>query len=183
MQATAPEQTFAPAPLSDAAITITRPQLEAVLAASHTPPAPAGVAEIWSDLQATASASTPPAIGSTWPGQGGIFVGWARGENGAPDAALIMAPDLSDKLTWSDAVARAQTVTADGHSDFHLPTRFESALIYACARDAVDIKYWYWTSTQYSDGFAWSQGFDDGYQDNYDKFSKGRARAVRRFIP
>ncbi|MES2126685.1 MAG: DUF1566 domain-containing protein [Pseudomonadota bacterium] len=47
------------------------------------------------------------------------------------------------------------------------------------AFDAVD----YWTSTQhaaFSDG-AWSQYFDDGYQDYSGKSAAGRARAFRRF--
>jgi len=42
---------------------------------------------------------------------------------------------------------------------------------------------WYWSSTQHAavvDG-AWSQVFDDGSQDNYDKSANLRARAVRRF--
>lgn len=41
---------------------------------------------------------------------------------------------------------------------------------------------WYWSSTQHvSDaGYAWGQGFTNGFQDYYDAGYRGRARAVRR---
>ena len=39
---------------------------------------------------------------------------------------------------------------------------------------------WYWTSTQYSAGLAWGQGFAGGGQDVADKDDQGRVRAVRR---
>jgi len=38
---------------------------------------------------------------------------------------------------------------------------------------------WYWSSTQYSSHYAWTQGFDDGGQYYYDKKFEARARAVR----
>lgn len=41
---------------------------------------------------------------------------------------------------------------------------------------------WYWTSTQYSSGYAWLQYFSDGTQGNYLKGSRGRVRAVRKCL-
>lgn len=38
---------------------------------------------------------------------------------------------------------------------------------------------WYWSSTQCSAGYAWSQGFYNGYQDYDDKCFEALARAVR----
>lgn len=38
---------------------------------------------------------------------------------------------------------------------------------------------WYWTSTQYSAGSAWHQGFDGGGQSSASKSSSGRVRAFR----
>ena len=38
---------------------------------------------------------------------------------------------------------------------------------------------WYWSSTQYSDYYAWSQGFSGGTQDGHYKVAEGRCRAVR----
>lgn len=40
---------------------------------------------------------------------------------------------------------------------------------------------WYWASTQQSEGDAWNQNFNFGYQLSYDKSFEARARAVRRF--
>ncbi len=61
-----------------------------------------------------------------------------------------------------------------------LPTRNESALLYAHLRDEFEKAYWHWTSTQYSSSSAWIQYFDYGNQlSNYKKF-EARARLVRR---
>jgi hypothetical protein len=40
---------------------------------------------------------------------------------------------------------------------------------------------WYWSSTQFSPGYAWLQYFVDGTQYDGGKAYEGRARAVRRF--
>jgi hypothetical protein len=44
-------------------------------------------------------------------------------------------------------------------------------------------KAWYWSCEQYAGAaaYAWSQGFDYGYQDYGRKYRELRARAVRRF--
>jgi hypothetical protein len=62
-----------------------------------------------------------------------------------------------------------------------LPTRNESAFLYALHRDLFETSWYYWTSTQYSSGDAWAQDFHDGNQDYLDKSCECRARAVRRF--
>lgn len=67
----------------------------------------------------------------------------------------------------------------DGHQDFYLPARFESALLYANVRDLIE-NAWHHTSTQYSANLAWYQHFFTGHQGWYRKNDKGRARAVRR---
>ena len=64
--------------------------------------------------------------------------------------------------------------------DCYLPSRFESALLYAMLRDQIELGDWYWTSTQLSAGYAWMQFFRYGYQHYYRKDNTGRARAVRR---
>ncbi|MEY5098913.1 MAG: hypothetical protein RJA36_1632, partial [Pseudomonadota bacterium] len=69
------------------------------------------------------------------------------------------------------------------HADWALPTRWESALLYANVREHIDTAGWYWTRTPYErDGsFAWYQGFHNGYQVNgLRKSYKARCRAVRR---
>ena len=79
------------------------------------------------------------------------------------------------------ALDLAKTITADGHTDFAVPTRFESALLYANLQDQFDTDYWHWTSTQYSESHAWSQVFYYGHQGNYSKDYERRCRFVRRF--
>lgn len=129
---------------------------------------------------ATEVTTSVPRIGEAWPGKGGIYAGISRGEDGAPDAHLVLLDVTPDEeLTWSDAVKWAKG-WGDGA---RLPTRFESALLYANLRDEIDTDGWYWTGTQYSGSFAFFQFFDYGNQCHYVKSSEGRARAVRRFKP
>jgi len=128
------------------------------------------------------STLTPPAIGAVWPGMGGIYAGVSRGEDGQPDAHLVLAEvDTGSKFKWQAAVEWAASVCTDGHTDFRLPTRFESALLYANLRDRFETSPWYWTGTQCSAGDAWFQYFGGGSQTNDDKGYEARARAVRRF--
>ena len=153
---------------------------------------------------------TPPAVGQYWKGQGGIYAGLMRGNAGKPDYHLILATadaskfrdveyglygtevtgagDEFDGAANTAALAKAgsnlakklQALKIDGHADFYLPARFESALLYATVRDHLETAYWHWTSTQYSAYNAWYQGFSHGGQYWDSKDDKGRARAVRR---
>jgi len=112
--------------------------------------------------------------------QGGIFAGVSRGEDGQPDAPLILLPDRPKaKLTWADAKAWAEGL-GDGA---RLPTRFESALLYAHLRDQMNTDDYHWTNTPNSDGLAWVLYFDSGYQYYFHKGGLLLAVAVRRFNP
>lgn len=129
--------------------------------------------------------NVPPAIGEYWPGQGGIYIGAAAADDDLPQGHLVLALATTDKsLTWKKAIAWAKEQAADGHGDFRLPTRFESALIYANGQKHVDTDRWHWTGTPYKDGSsdAWVQGFDGGGQDWGGVGYKYCARAVRRFV-
>jgi len=135
----------------------------------------------------SADAPTPPPataipkIGEVWPGQGGIYAGMARGRDGEPDYHLVLCTEVFDSdFTWQAALDHAKTITADGHSDFTVPTRFESALLYANLQDQFDTDYWYWTSTQYSASSAWDQDFNGGGQFDLSKVYERRCRFVRR---
>lgn len=129
-------------------------------------------------LRAAPAASPLPAIGA--PFQGGIFAGVSRGEDGQPDAPLILLPDRpKSKLTWADAKAWAEGL-GDGA---RLPTRFESALLYAHLRDQMNTDGYHWTNTPYSDGYVWVQTFTSGNQRTYHQGSKLLAVAGRRFNP
>jgi hypothetical protein len=129
-----------------------------------------------------AASDKPPKIGEVWPGQGGIYAGVTRGEDGAPDCHLVLSIEKPQReLAWQEAVDWATEVRSDGHEDFHAPTRFESALLYANLRDHLDTNKWHWTSTQSSDFNAWGQDFNDGGQYGTSKEFEAAVRAVRRF--
>lgn len=151
-----------------------------------------------------------PRIGAYWEGQGGIYVGVMPGIDGGRDYHLIVSAEEGTNLEWgpygkriegadskSDGSANtlsllgsgsvhpaavwASKYTADGHVDFYLPAQRELNLCYAtCAEKFA--KDWYWSSTQYSAGYAWFQDFYDGGQSYALKYGTGRARAVRRLF-
>jgi len=149
---------------------ITRALLDAISARSADAPtheAPAAAAPL----------ASMPRIGEPWPGiDDSAYAGLSRGEVGQPDMHLVLLPDEpTDKLNWQAAQDWARRIGGQ------LPTRDESALLYAHLRDKIDSSGWYWTSTQYSAGYAWGQYFSHGGQHDSSKWDEARARAVRRF--
>ena len=72
--------------------------------------------------QKPATLTTTPRIGQPWPGQGGIYYGMMRGQNGEPDYHLI-APDspaaMIDSITWGGAEIDEPGATSDfdGHAN------------------------------------------------------------------
>jgi hypothetical protein len=131
-------------------------------------------------VAATLSAIEPtpiPTIGSTW--QGGKYAGISRGEDGQPDAHIILLEaQPSGDLNWQDATSWA----AGLGNDARLPTKVEAALLYANLKAEFETSDWYWTSTPYSASDAWVQYFRYGSQGNYYLKSTERlCRAVRRF--
>ena len=158
---------------------ISRAFIEALLRGPefNEPPEPEESAPTTSEV-----ATKAPKIGEYWPGQGGIYAGIASGRDGDPDYHLILASEAPDRdFKWQAALDYAKTVTADGHSDFTVPTRFESALLYANVQDQLNKDNWHWTSTQCSEISAWGQLFNYGAQ-NYGKDYERRCRFVRRLV-
>ena len=111
---------------------------------------------------------------------GGVYAGIVPGDEGQPDAHLFLLDAKPDtKLSWADGVKWAESL-GDGA---RLPSRFESALLYANVQTHLDTEAWHWTGTQYSDSCAWHQTFSYGYQlITYFKVAEGRCRAVRRLV-
>jgi hypothetical protein len=62
------------------------------------------------------------------------------------------------------------------------PTQTSAPAFQAGGAEALEAD-WYWSSTQYSQFYAWLQYFGYGFQYDIIKKYEGRARAVRRFIP
>lgn len=132
-------------------------------------------------MSAAAPQLMPPRIGQAWAEHGGIYAGLVAGVDGGPDEHLILGPDVPSRtLKWQDALDWAAELRTSGFSDWHVPTRDESALLYATVRSQIDAGGWYWTSTVHSGSYAWNQLFSGGYQDTCHKSYEGRARAVRR---
>lgn len=124
----------------------------------------------------------PPAIGEYWPGQGGIYIGLAVEDENYPQGHLVLCEVRNkDSLTWKAAAAWAEAQSVDSHTDFRLPSRFESALIYANGQKHVDQDRWHWTGTPKGSG-ACAQYFYYGYQFTYRVGLNYCARAVRRFV-
>jgi len=156
-----------------------RPEIVAMLAAlaAGVPLAPSKPDS--TDAKTPAAVPVPPVlrIGEPWPGVDGVYAGVSRGRDGEPEGHLVLLnakPD--DELNWADAKAWAEGL-GDGA---RLPTRFESALLYAHLQDEFE-KDWHWTGSQYSVRGAWGQNFGGGGQFNNAKSFEARARAVRRF--
>lgn len=108
---------------------------------------------------------------------GEVYAGLSRDPVTGAWHHLVLLPAITDKgLTWQQAIDWAKSVGGE------LPTRDESALLYANVRDKIDQDYWHWTATEVASepSWAWSQNFDDGYQYGSHKGYHGRARAVRR---
>jgi hypothetical protein len=123
-----------------------------------------------------------PAIGSVWAGQGGIYAGVVRGDEGQPDYHMIVANSEREGTNWKDALAWVKDLKASGgHTDFELPKRKEQAILFGNVPELF-AKEWYWSSEQYApyDGYAWCQFFHDGSQGSLHKSGSLRARAVRR---
>ncbi len=149
----------------------------------------------------------PPAPGEYWPGQGGRYVCTLGAMMGMPARHLIVADGEAEDLAFgpytdvpsaaSHVDGRANTLallacddahpaakwaadyTADGHSDFFLPSRVDLVMAHACAPQLFQKSNWYWSSTQTSRNYAFAQDFEYGLSYWYSKGSEFRVRAFR----
>lgn len=113
-------------------------------------------------------------LGDNGPMGGKVYYVDDSGEHGLE----AKAADEINSLTWSDAVNAAGN---DGFG-WHLPTKTELKMLYE-NRNVVSgfAKDDYWSSTELDINSAWIQGFGNGDQDRYNKYSKLSVRAVRAF--
>jgi len=88
---------------------------------------------------------------------------------------LILLPGQVESKKWADAM-----MWADGIGGA-LPSRFESALLFATLKDQFD-EFWYWTSEKYAlnPEYALCQDFGFGSQQYDYQGLVLRARAIRR---
>lgn len=101
--------------------------------------------------------------------------------NGRANTAAMLA----DKAITGNAYPAAECAaaySADGHSDFHLPSQAELFMASLHAPKAFSQAGWYWSSTQNSCSYAFGQDFEGGSSDWSYKDITCRVRPVR-WIP
>ena len=146
-----------------------------------------------------------PQIGEYWQGQGGVYGGDFRAGDDSIYGLIVAteedvgrarwAPDGKRGLSDWDGLANTQRLrnecpaaklateyTRDEHSDFYLPARRELLLGAANLHDTFGKESWYWTSTPYSESYAWAGGFEDGTVGHGNLNCEFRVRPCRRFI-
>ncbi|WP_440062595.1 DUF1566 domain-containing protein [Pseudomonas syringae] len=152
-----------------------------------------------------------PALGSYWPGEGGVNAGLMRGIEGGRDYYLIVptgddlgelkfggyGEEIDGAGSASEGLANTQALvasehkhpaalacvkfSADGKDDFYLPARRELQLAEANVPE-VFAKGWHWSSSQRSAYYAFGQYFGDGVQYGFGKGNELRVRPVRRLF-
>lgn len=80
------------------------------------------------------------------------------------------------------AVYHCVNFVSGGYDDWYLPSLEELNLIYT-NRGAVGINtsYWYWSSTESDDSYAWMIEMSNGHYNSQNKGNTGKVRAVRNF--
>lgn len=167
--------------------------------AAPTPPAPAA--------KTLTGNQQPPAHGEYWQGQGGYYICTLPALLGMPARHLIAGADEAEDLTFGptqeiagagshiDGAANtaallnsgekhpaaewARAYTADGHTDFFLPSRYDLFMAYLCAPNLFKTSGWYWSSTQLSRSSAFVQDFEYGYSGWDSEVNEHRSRAFR----
>jgi len=153
------------------------------------------------------SGLVPPAIGSYWAGQGGIYGGrreypeglcyvifavtdvgrHSYGEHGTHVEATSGIDGrentavLVNREGSHPAADAASAYTCDGHNDFYLPSSGELHHGYLYLPESFE-KDWYISSTQRSANSAYTMDFEDGWLLSYDEHNVRLARPVRRFL-
>lgn len=158
-------------------------------------------------LRDQAPAMEPPSPGEYWPGQGGHYICTLAAMMGLPARHLIAADTEAEDLAYGPYAdvpgakslvdGRANTVallahdeghpaakwaagvTADGHTDFFLPSRVDMVMAHACAPQLFNKSSWYWSSTQVSRITAFAQDFENGLSSWYYEDHEFRVRAFR----
>jgi hypothetical protein len=143
-------------------------------------------------------------VGQYAEGQGGIYIGvTAQGRHlfaaAEPLDGVFEFGGYGDELEgYSDldgaentrklvecgghpAALAATEFTADGHSDFYLPSHRE--LLQVVAIEGFDASVGdVWTSTPYGSYYAWAVDFEDGTIGGWDRGFEFRVRPVRSII-
>lgn len=117
----------------------------------------------------------------TWGPYGKAIEGADSRTDGRANTAALLAAKVTQGLAFPAAEWAAQH-SADGHTDFHLPSQAELFMALLYAPQVFDKSPWYWSSTQYSPLSAFAQDFEYGRSSWVSKDYDWRVRAVR-WIP
>lgn len=154
----------------------------------------------------TQEKATIPAIGAIWPGQGGIYAGIRQYADGLRHV-VFSAEDVGEHewgaygveveassridgrinshvLTDNDghpAASAAANYTADGLTDFYLPSIGELSHGWQFIPEHFK-RDWHWSSSQRSAYFAFGMLFDGGIQGSTGKNDELRVRPVRSWL-
>lgn len=118
----------------------------------------------------------------TWGPYGKEADGASSRTNGRANTAALLSKDGDKSTPLYPAAAWAASYTADGHTDFHLPSQAELFMASLYAPKAFSQESWYWSSTQTSADSAFVQDFEYGGSTWGSKGTDYRVRAVR-WIP
>ena len=136
-------------------------------------------------------------------GQSANKMTWGPYDDMTPGARSLddgLANSESMRDESHPAAQFCRSLSIDGFDDWYLPSLDEMTLLRrnlmpraggnpeqttAAAfqedgSEAFDTGGWYWSSTEYSSGYAWVQNFLNGYQDLTVKGAACRVRAVRK---
>ena len=87
--------------------------------------------------------------------------------------------EVSDNLghmNWHEAKIACKKLG----TGWRLPTKDELDMLYENREEIGGFaNLYYWSSTEYDNGTAWGQYFDDGFQVNFNKLFNGLVRSVR----
>jgi hypothetical protein len=91
--------------------------------------------------------------------------------------------DLSQSLTWQQAIAACREYRGGGFSNWRLPSKEELNMLYThrFAIGGFTERYYYWTSTESDRNDAWDQSFRTGEHNLGYKLDSNFARPVRVF--
>lgn len=153
--------------------------------------------------QVAAPVPRRPAIGEYLAGEGGIYVGDIRGDDGAVYGLVVPEPEDVGRAAWGaeppsnlsawdglintntlrsgnhPAAKMAAAYEAEGHVDFYLPSRRELLVAAANVPHLFGSDSWYWTSSARGE-YPWAVDFEDGIVDFSNRFTEFRVRPFRR---
>ncbi len=143
--------------------------------------------------------TTPCDIGLTWTGSvcSGVrltetwndgstnytVVGASSATSGSTNTATLVAQGTSPSPAPYNAARYCATMSANGHSDWYLPSTDELNVLYTneAAIGNFDLSgNYYWSSTEYSSNYADNQQFSSGTQPNNIKNATNDVRCVRK---